>query len=126
LAEIEDAVIVPAVPVRSDVSAVDNPPPAVDRVNNNSGIDRVNNIAQKELALEKEGVTRRKYIRVIAEALEATSWVDEYDEQGNEISTHEELNLPNTEEITQNLGITFESVVDDDPYNENSLIHPQA
>lgn len=39
--------------------------------------------------------------------------VDEFDEvdgSGNNIATHNELNFPNDERTTQNLGITFESV----------------
>ncbi len=37
-------------------------------------IDKVNNTSQKELALNRVGITRDKYMRVIAEALVATRW----------------------------------------------------
>lgn len=46
-------------------------------------IDKINNLAQKETSLRRSGVTRYKYMLVIAEALEATKWADEPDEQGN-------------------------------------------
>lgn len=46
-------------------------------------IDKINNLVQKETSLKKAGVTRYKYMLVIAEALEATKWADEPDEQGN-------------------------------------------
>lgn len=45
--------------------------------------DKINNLVQKETNLAKAGVTRYKYMLVIAEALEAMRWADEYDEQGN-------------------------------------------
>lgn len=48
-----------------------------------SSIDKINNLVQKENNLSKAGVTRYKYMLVIAEALEATRWIDEPDEQGN-------------------------------------------
>lgn len=46
-------------------------------------IDKINHLQQKEIALAKAGVSRYKYMLVIAEALEAVHWVDEYDKQGN-------------------------------------------
>lgn len=46
-------------------------------------IDRTNNVVQKELAMNKAGVTRYKYLLVIAEALEAVKVGDVIDSQGN-------------------------------------------
>jgi 1,2-phenylacetyl-CoA epoxidase catalytic subunit len=37
-------------------------------------IDKINNVTQKEAALKKAGVTRHKYMRVIADALVATKF----------------------------------------------------
>lgn len=45
--------------------------------------DKINNLSQKETALNKAGVTRDKYMRHIADSLVATKWVEEPDEQGN-------------------------------------------
>lgn len=45
--------------------------------------DKINNLQQKEHALNKAGVTRDKYMRHIADSLVATKWVDEPDVQGN-------------------------------------------
>lgn len=46
-------------------------------------MDKINNLVQKETNLSKAGVTRYKYMLVIAEALEATKMGDVIDEQGN-------------------------------------------
>lgn len=45
--------------------------------------DKINNLSQKQDALNKAGVTRDKYMRHIAESLVATKWIDEPDVQGN-------------------------------------------
>lgn len=46
-------------------------------------LDQINNITQKERRMKEAGVTRYKYMVVIAEALEATKMGDVIDEQGN-------------------------------------------
>lgn len=48
-----------------------------------AGIDRINNITQKEQAMAAAGLKRYKYMLVIAEALEAVKMGDVIDEQGN-------------------------------------------
>ena len=45
--------------------------------------DKINNLQQKQDALNKAGVTRDKYMRHIADSLVATKWIDEPDVQGN-------------------------------------------
>lgn len=45
--------------------------------------DKINNLKQKEDALNEAGVTRAKYMRHIAESLTATKWVEQPDAQGN-------------------------------------------
>jgi hypothetical protein len=44
---------------------------------------RINNTAQKEEAMHYLGLTRKKYMRVIIDALEAYKWADVIDRQGN-------------------------------------------
>lgn len=44
---------------------------------------KINNIAQKEDAMHYLGLTRKKYMRVIIDALEAYKWEDIIDRQGN-------------------------------------------
>lgn len=46
-------------------------------------IDQINNVTQKELRMKEAGVSRYKYLLVIAEALEAEKMGDVIDEQGN-------------------------------------------
>lgn len=46
-------------------------------------VDKINNLQQKEYALNKAGVTREKYMKHIADSLVAVKWVDEPDVQGN-------------------------------------------
>lgn len=46
-------------------------------------IDKINNLAQKEISLSRVGVTREKAYRVIAQALDAHRWMDVVDRQGN-------------------------------------------
>lgn len=48
-----------------------------------AGVDKINNLVQKESALGKVGVTREKAYAVIAKALDAKKWMDVVDEQGN-------------------------------------------
>lgn len=60
-----------------------SPPPVIEVPLASGPIDKINNLVQKETNLARAGVTRYKYMLVIAEALEATHWVDESDEQGN-------------------------------------------
>lgn len=57
--------------------------PTDKKITPTGNIDRINNLVQKETSLSRAGITRYKYMVVIAEALEATKWVDESDEQGN-------------------------------------------
>lgn len=65
-----------------DISGSNNNRPSPsNRVSTN--VDKINNLVQKESALGRVGVTREKAYQVIYDALEATHWVDEYDEQGN-------------------------------------------
>lgn len=45
--------------------------------------DKINNLTQKQEALNRAGVTREKYMRHIADSLVATKWIDEPDIQGN-------------------------------------------
>ena len=45
--------------------------------------DKINNLKQKEDALNDAGVTRSKYMKHIAESLVATKWVEQPDAQGN-------------------------------------------
>lgn len=45
--------------------------------------DKINNLKQKEDALNEAGVTRSKYMKHIAESLTATKWVEQPDAQGN-------------------------------------------
>jgi hypothetical protein len=44
---------------------------------------KINNVAQKEEAMHYLGLTRKKYMRVIIDALEAYKWSDVVDRQGN-------------------------------------------
>lgn len=44
---------------------------------------RINNVQQKEEAMHYLGLTRKKYMRVIIDALEAYKWADVIDKQGN-------------------------------------------
>lgn len=44
---------------------------------------KINNIEQKEDAMHYLGLTRKKYLRVIIDALEAYKWADVVDRQGN-------------------------------------------
>lgn len=46
-------------------------------------LDKINNLAQKELSLSRVGVTREKAYKVIASALDAHRWMDVVDKQGN-------------------------------------------
>lgn len=46
-------------------------------------MDKINNIVQKETRMARVGVTREKYLRVIAESLEAMKVGDVVDSQGN-------------------------------------------
>lgn len=47
------------------------------------GIDQINNVTQKEREMKKAGVTRYKYLKVIAEALEAEKMIDVVMPNGN-------------------------------------------
>lgn len=58
-------------------------PPPSSSDSEESHIDRTNNISQKERTLSKSGVTREKYMAVIAAALVAKKKVEMPDEQGN-------------------------------------------
>lgn len=68
-----------------DTTAIVSPQPSVSSgtIVPPANIDKINNLVQKESALARAGVSRYKYMLVIAEALEAVHWVDESDEQGN-------------------------------------------
>ena len=46
-------------------------------------IEKINNVAQKEKAIARAGLSRYRYMLVIADALEANKWIDEPDVQGN-------------------------------------------
>ncbi len=46
-------------------------------------LDKINNLAQKEVSLSRVGVTREKAYSVIARALDAKKWMDVVDRQGN-------------------------------------------
>lgn len=46
-------------------------------------LDKINNLAQKEISLSRVGVTREKAYKVIASALDAKKWMDVIDVQGN-------------------------------------------
>lgn len=48
-------------------------------------IDRINDLIQKEIALSKSDITRRKYMQVIADALVAVKVINDTDRQGNVI-----------------------------------------
>lgn len=53
------------------------------------GVDRINNISQKEKALYESKVTRRKVYERIGELLDATKTVAGYDSDGNAVETIE-------------------------------------
>lgn len=53
------------------------------------GVDRINNISQKEKALYESKVTRRKVYERIGELLDATKTVKGYDSDGNAVETIE-------------------------------------
>src|SRR5665213_890211 len=44
---------------------------------------KINSVEQKEEAMHYLGLTRKKYMRVIIDALEAYKWADVIDRQGN-------------------------------------------
>lgn len=44
---------------------------------------KINNTVQKEESMHQLGLTRKKYMRVIVDALEAYKWSDVIDRQGN-------------------------------------------
>lgn len=48
-----------------------------------SSKQKINSIEQKEEAMHYLGLTRKKYIRVIIDSLEAYKWADVVDKQGN-------------------------------------------
>lgn len=52
-------------------------------VSSEKNLDKINNLAQKEISLSRVGVTREKAYRVIAQALDAKKWMDVVDRQGN-------------------------------------------
>lgn len=54
-----------------------------DVVDSSGPVDQINNISQKETQMKRAGVSRYKYLLVIAEALEAMKMGDVVDEQGN-------------------------------------------
>lgn len=52
-------------------------------VRTTGSLDQINNVTQKEIRMNEAGVSRYKYLLVIAEALEAEKMGDVIDEQGN-------------------------------------------
>lgn len=55
-------------------------------------VDKVNNITQKEINMKKSGVTRHKYLLVIAEALEAT--IERKSDKPNEEGRYDMVIVP--------------------------------
>lgn len=53
------------------------------------GVDRINNINQKEFALYAVGITRQKAYKVLADGLVATKKVAGYDSRGMEVVSEE-------------------------------------
>lgn len=82
--EFEDSVYIPKLPESLKIHWTEGKPIPLKIIHDSpKNIDKINNLVQKEINLSKAGVTRYKYMLVIAEALEATKWADECDEQGN-------------------------------------------
>lgn len=67
----------------SPVDGLSNIGPSPSIIVVDRSLDKINNLAQKEISLSRVGVTREKAYRVIATALDARKWMDVVDRQGN-------------------------------------------